>query len=337
MYPSREKKYAGIFVKNQFEYLSTHDKKNEYLVLALERAFTGKFGSLKKYFLFYKKSLLFNLQKKPDVIHLHFFSPLAPLVWLFKKIIGSKIVVTSHGSDLYRRMNNKVIKKFYSYILKDFDYIICVGTQLKHDFEETFKVKVSEVLPAGVNSQVFYPLHIKKEFDFIFVGSLLETKGFDIILNLLTITAEKGYKWCIVGSGEYEEQLNNIRKDLVTDCVFVKGIDQDELNILYNKAKWLFFPSRTESFGLVASESVFAGTPIICSYVGGLKEQLVEGINGFGIYDLNDVDAMAGLLEKAYTMQTENYEAMVKNCSSINRNYSLEYVCDRLKNIYETI
>jgi len=338
MYPSPEKISAGIFVKNEYEYLKENDNGNEYFILALQRSFTGKIQSIKKYLLFYKKSLGAIFSLKPDVIHLHYFFPLAPIAWFFKRIKHTKVVVTVHGSDLYAKMNNPIVRNFYAGILKKFDYIICVGEQLKQDFEERLKIPVSEVLSAGVDNRMFYPLNMAKEFDFIYVGSLIERKGFDVILNLLE-AGDGAYKWCIVGSGKhkFENSLNELVLKFPGRITYLKSVDQPGLNKLYNQARWFVFPSRNEPFGLVASESVFAGTPIICSLNGGLREQLVEGKNGFGLKDIDDQEDIKRTLKKAHAMPKAEYDVFVNNCVTINSKFSLSHVCDRLKIIYGNI
>lgn len=339
MYPSREKISAGIFVKNEYEYLKENDKDNEYLVLALSRSFTNRINSVKKYLAFYIKSFGFNFRTKPDIIHLHYFYPLAPIAWFFKKIRGTKVVVTVHGSDLYAKMNNGLVRAFYRALLKNFDHIICVGEQLKQDFEARLKIPVSEVLSAGVDGRMFHPLNTEKQYDFIYVGSLIERKGFDIVLKILEDSGHNNYKWCIVGSGKhkFEKRLNELVLKFPASITYFKGIDQPALNELYNKARWFFFPSRNEPFGLVASESVFTGTPIICSLNGGLREQLVEGKNGFGLKDLDNPEDIKSVLTKAYHLPGNEYKVLVANCSTINNSFSLSHVCDRLQKIYESI
>jgi L-malate glycosyltransferase len=337
MYPSKEKAYAGIFVKNQYSFLKKSDSGNTYMVLALERSFTGFLGSIKKYATFYIKSFQFNFKNKFHIIHLHYFYPLAFIPWFFKKLNGSKIIVTVHGSDLYEKMNQPLTKKLYTFFLKDFDHIICVGNKLKLDFEEKLKIKVSEVLCAGIDKEVFFPLNCKKEYDFIYVGSLIERKGFDIVLQIIERTLKNGARWCVVGSGVYEDEIKTIAAKNPQYVEYVKNVDQKQLNILYNKAKWFFFPSRNEPFGLVATEAVFAGTPIICSRQGGLVEQINEGVNGYGINDLSNINDIENLLLSALNTNQQKYLELVNNCKYSNNQFSLQHVCNRLINIYESL
>ena len=50
MYPSPEKKYSGIFVKNQYEQLQSLMKEGEEIeVFYMKRTFTSLWGSIKKH------------------------------------------------------------------------------------------------------------------------------------------------------------------------------------------------------------------------------------------------------------------------------------------------
>jgi trehalose synthase len=50
--------------------------------------------------------------------------------------------------------------------------------------------------------------------------------------------------------------------------------------------------SLKEGFGLVVSEALFKGTPVVASNAGGIPFQVLDGINGF-IRDPNDIDGFA--------------------------------------------
>ena len=86
MYPSEQKPYAGVFVKNQYESLLQNIEKNDSVhIFAMQRIFTSSIGSILKYF---KAFLDFTPHyfKKYEVLHLHFFYPLILLVYLYKMI-----------------------------------------------------------------------------------------------------------------------------------------------------------------------------------------------------------------------------------------------------------
>lgn len=346
MYPSEQRAYSGIFVKNQFELLK---KNNEgvmnFEVLAMERKFTGTTGSIKKYFSFMTSSLRYIFKNNFDVIHLHYFFPLAIVPWIYKKMRSTKsnpkkIIITVHGSDFYAKMNNKIATTLFKRILKSYDYIICVGKDLEHDFENMLHVKVNRVLCAGVDKKVFYPLNSEKTIDFLFVGSVVHRKGFDIVLQLIKRNIEgksSKAKWCVIGGGEFAAEILELANNYPDYCTYYASKPQIELNEMYNKAKWFLFPSRNEPFGLVASESIFAGTPAIVSSSGGLKEQVKDKFNGMIIPDISNIAQFEELLNTAKNMSNEEYKTYRDNCLNSNYFFSLQYVCDELTDLYKTL
>ena len=75
---------------------------------------------------------------------------------------------------------------------------------------------------------------------------------------------------------------------------FINKVKQEELNILYNISDFFIFPSRKEPLGLVGIESIAAGTPVIGSNVGGIKEYINDN-NGF-LFNPNKPEELSSLL-----------------------------------------
>ena len=344
MYPSKQKVSSGIFIKNEYELLREKNKDTMHLeILALERTFTGTGGSIKKYLSFMRMSLQYIFKNNFDIIHLHYFFPLAVVPYIYKKVRSKKnkpikLILTVHGTDLYEKMSNKFTILLFKRILKSYDYIICVGNDMKHDFEQLFNIKTDRVLCAGIDKNVFYPLNIEKTIDFLFVGSVINRKGFETVLEVIKRSFNKSsvkIKWCVVGSGNYSNAISELADSHPEQCIYYVSKTQAELNELYNKAKWFFFPSRSEPFGLVVTEAIYTGTPVICSSNGGLKEQIIDKFNGMLLNDINDIDHVESIIYAAKNMGEDEYNKYKENCLKSNHSFSLQYVCDELTHLYE--
>ena len=61
---------------------------------------------------------------------------------------------------------------------------------------------------------------------------------------------------------------------------FVGSQDQPRLALYYNAADLCAVPSLTESFGLVALESMACGTPVVGTRVGGLQTVIENDVSG---------------------------------------------------------
>jgi len=75
-----------------------------------------------------------------------------------------------------------------------------------------------------------------------------------------------------------------ISKDLLKDSniIFIPhGLEQEQMNYLYNIADVTMTISSAEGFGLSFAESIMAGTPTISNCIGGLQDQMrFEDENG---------------------------------------------------------
>ncbi len=62
---------------------------------------------------------------------------------------------------------------------------------------------------------------------------------------------------------------------------FLGKVSQDDLMMAYDSCDMLVQPSVNEGFGLVISEAMCFGKPVIGSNVGGIPEQITNGVNGY--------------------------------------------------------
>jgi len=332
MYPSEQKPYAGIFVKNQYEALLRNIGENDSIhIFAMQRTFTSSIGSILKYF---KAFVEFTPHyfKKYDIIHLHFFYPFILLVYFYKIIYPeTKIIVTFHGSDINTHINGGVNQKIFKYLSKCIDVPIAVGDDLAKEITHKLQLNVNEIISAGVDEKVFYSEALEKKYDFIFVGSFLEVKGFDLLVNAIKKINDINIRFCFVGSGKLEYLLSDI---MGLNFKVFKNMSQDEIRCLYNQSRFLILPSRNDSFGLVVSEGMFCGIPAIVSNQGGVRAQVRNNFNGLIINNLTS-ELVASTISTAYNISDDDYNEMVDSALISNKEHSMESIISKLIKIYK--
>ncbi len=331
MYPSVQKPYSGVFVKNQYEYLQKIKKAEDSIsIFYMKRSFTNKIGSLLKYFVAFIRFIPYYF-KRYDVIHLHYFFPLGILIYLYKIIHPkTKTIVTFHGEDIRANLTSKVLIKIFKKFSKKIDFTISVGQDLKKDIETKLNLNVDLILSAGVDTKVFFPeKNVKKKYDYIFVGSFIYRKGIDIVIETIKKINNPNISFCFVGSGPFLEAIKNLKKDY--NVTLFENQTQHQLRVLYNESKFLLFSSRDEPFGLVATESIFCGTPIIVSKVDGLKEQLIENKTGFFA---TTHDEVFNIINKTYQLSDTEYNVLLENVLKANKQFGLKLVCEKLYTVY---
>jgi glycosyltransferase involved in cell wall biosynthesis len=118
------------------------------------------------------------------------------------------------------------------------------------------------------------------------VAAVIPGKGHDVLLDALAMLA--GLRWhCVcVGSVERAPAFAEGLRRRVLDC----GMDDrvrfsgpqtgDDLARSYGAADVLVLPSRGETYGMVVTEALARGLPVIAAEVGGVPEAMGHGDDG---------------------------------------------------------
>lgn len=297
MYPSREHKSFGIFVKNQVDAIK--NKNISVDVLAITNPKSGKVNVLTKYISWLFKTIITLVTKgyKYDVIHAHYVFPSGYLGLLFKKVFKTRLVVTAHGGDIDKMAKkSKRLFQMTETILQNADHVIAVGDELHHEIVTQFSVHSENVsiINMGVNRKIFKPLdkqlarkkcsYEKNSRMILFVGNLLEQKGLIELLEAMALVQERetNVELVIIGADKnpaFKRKLDNkISESHLEKSVHILGPKvQAEIALWMCAADCLVLPAHMEGFGLVALEAMACGTPVIGTNVGGLKSLLQDG------------------------------------------------------------
>lgn len=205
------------------------------------------------------------------------------------------------------------------------------------------------VVPAGLDSTLFSPvdmaqarsrLGLRTAKVLLFAGRLDPIKGVDTLLRAFALM-DKDAALIVLGgsSGEGDElaRLKALASDLgiAGRVEFRPPVPQWELPYYYSAATATVVPSRHESFGLVAVESLACGTPVVASNRGGLRTTVRDGENGLLVYDLSPEGFAARLTE---LLGDEVLERRLRSRARESvRGYSWEAVGEAVLAEYETL
>jgi trehalose synthase len=90
------------------------------------------------------------------------------------------------------------------------------------------------------------------------------------------------------------EQMTEVAKDFLArgDVLFVRGDDPILVNVMQRISDIVIQKSTREGFGLVITEAMWKGTPVVASNVGGIPTQMVDGVTGY-LLEPHDYDGFA--------------------------------------------
>jgi glycosyltransferase involved in cell wall biosynthesis len=141
------------------------------------------------------------------------------------------------------------------------------------------------------------------------VGTLGPHKGQDLLVAALAELAELPWRCTVAGARDRDPPFvaaleHRARAAGIADRVRFPGVlTGPALQLEYGRADVLVVPSRTESYGMVVTEALAAGRPVIAAAVGGVPEALDRtslGVPGL-LVPPDDSAALAGALARWLT------------------------------------
>jgi spore coat protein SA len=139
---------------------------------------------------------------------------------------------------------------------------------------------------SGSSSKYKNKYNLQDAFTILFSGRIIPRKGVSVLIK--TTYQVRNYlpqaKLVIVGSGKpaYIKKLRLQAKKWKVPVLFTGRIAHNKIHKIYRIADCFVCPSqRYEAFGLVNVEAMATGIPVVASDIGGIKEIIRHGENGY--------------------------------------------------------
>ncbi len=118
------------------------------------------------------------------------------------------------------------------------------------------------------------------------VGGVTPLKGHDLLLDALATVDDRAWKCVCVGALDLDQgfvaHLRRLAEDrgLSDRVCFTGPLTHNELDRAYAEADALVVASRAETYGMVVTEALARGLPVIAGEVGGVPEALGHAADG---------------------------------------------------------
>lgn len=279
---------------------------------------------------FLKKGIEIYKKQKFDLMTVQEFPPFyngigARLLWQFIRV---PYVLEIHhipgyprAADAKEEIYRSLAKLFIEYDAKKARAIRVVnqGQVPKFLIEAGVpKEKIVYIPSVYLDTQIFQPISVSKEYDLIFIGRLESNKGIKLLLEaIVNIKCQMpNVKCLVVGDGSLKEYLSleichlSLQNNII---MYSFAKDSNEIAHLLNKSKVLVMPSYNEGGPRVVVEALACGVPVLATEVGIVPD--LASTNKPGLikidWDAEDISQKAGeLLSNTHYYQEQKRGAL---------------------------
>jgi len=292
--------------------------------------------------LIFSKYLNINLSKEKGIFHSSYY-----------RISNSKHIknITTVHDFTYEYFGKGISKKVHliqkKHCIKNSSGIICVSENTKKDllhFNPKIKESSIKVIHNGVSNDFF----MVKTIGGVNLKSLVKFESKSFILYVGDRRAKyKNFKLSVISAGKIRLPLVIVgggvltleeRKMLNTNLgnsnfSHLSYISNSDLNILYNNAFCLLYPSLYEGFGIPIIEAQKAGCPVISSNISSIPEIANDSALLIDNISVNEIVASM----KSLLSESNLSEQIIKKGLSNSKRFSWDKTYSETMQFYKKI
>jgi len=275
----------------------------------------------------------YQLMHRFDVWHIHTVYPAAWLALPALRALNTPFVVTAHGDDVQKQVEIgygwRTIPKHEARILRTLQvcpFMTAISDTIAQEYRAA-GVPEERVVPisngvdfsrlangntdrAAVRARHGVPVNAPF---LITVGRNTRKKGYDLVPEIMAgiVARHPNAVWCLVGAGT-EAIADQARRAGLGSCIRaippIRGpagstaAPPDDLVALLHAADVFVFPTRLETFGLVAIEAMAAGLPVVTTSAPGVADFVTDRVNAL----VGPVDDAAAMAEHIHQVLNDN-------------------------------
>jgi glycosyltransferase involved in cell wall biosynthesis len=189
-------------------------------------------------------------------IEAHVVAPTGLVAWAVARLRGVPVAVYAHGGDVRDWERQRFPRRWATrFVARHVDRLI---TNSEDTAGHLRRIGVEPIVaPPGVDLARFIPAPRPAERSVLYLGGRNPRKGYDVAAGLADT---------LVGP-------------------WLRDVDPAEVPALIHAHDVVLVPSTEEPFGIVAVEAIASGRWVVASAVGGLREIVIDGVNGTLVTD----------------------------------------------------
>ena len=281
---------------------------------------------------------------KPDVIHAHFAVPAGAVAFVLSKLTGVPYVLTAHLGDVPGALPEKTdhwfrwIYPFTHAIWRGAARVAAVSEFTRQLALEHYPVPI-DVIPNGIDLDALparspaygAPPRI------VFAGRFVEQKNPQHVVDALEQLQRLPWRCIMLGDGSLLESV----RETVDACGLSGRVSfpgwvtpEDVLNI-FAQSDILVLPSRSEGLSVVGVQALGMGLALVLSDVGGNRELVRDGENGF-LFPSGDIVTLTATLKRLLEDLAMLQSAQQKS-RELAQAFDLETIVGQYESLFESI
>ena len=292
-----------------------------------------------------------------DLVHAHDWLVASAAVGI-RDAFGLPLVATVHATEYGRHQGhlpgpmNRLIHGIEGWFVEHADRTIVCSTYMHEQVRTLFGVPEGrlETVPNGVAVDELAPpadevLALRRTladdgtYLVLFAGRLEYEKGVQTVLHALERLVDRvgQVRFLVAGVGTYSDELRRLVDELglAHRVQFTGFLEERALRLHYAAADVAVAPSLYEPFGLVATEAMACGTPVVVSDTGGLREIVADGT---GLtFPPQDAEQLADRIAEILTDADLAATLVARGRERIRARYDWADVAMRTEDVYATV
>lgn len=303
----------------------------------------------------YVSSTLMEFQ--PDIVHSHHPFLLGVTARRNAALFNVPLVYTHHtryDSYLESHMEHvsKTVKELFLNMWTGYcnlcDAVVCPSSSIVSLLQKNGVSTPCSLIPTGVSVDQYASgdgEKIRREanipadaFVVGHLGRLSTEKNCLFLAKALGQFLAKNPKshFLVVGDGPQKAEMKVClaQSQVLDRCHFVGVKEGAEVANAYHAMDLFTFTSQSETQGMVLTEAMAAGVPVVALSASGVDDALRDGENGFLVRKENQ-DQFAAAMEKYYALPAEKRNEMSQAARDTADAFSLESCADRMLDLYQ--
>jgi len=295
-----------------------------------------------------------------NIIHSHFAYQEGFVGYLSKNSLKrKKLIVTLHGNDILTEPSVgygiRLDKRYDIIVKKVLEIADAIIVASKAVFNEVVKLSNKSVdkiylIPNGVDINKFNPnvkasvirdkLHIEDKFVVFTARHHRPVYGIEFLIKAIpfVLKERKDVVFVIGGDGplrSYHDELA-FKLGIRDKVVFTGHVPFNEMPLYYATSDVVVVPSLQEAWGLIVTEAMACGKPVIGTRVGGIVDQVIDGFNGF-LVPPRDHEAIAKKILYLLENPSEMKRMGLNGRRLAEERFNIEKRIDKIVKIYKKL